>query len=507
MQPMTRRDLVRLLGLLPLASFQRPMSSPRREPRQGAHRRPNILILVFDAFSAQHTPLYGYRWSTTPHLSRFADRAVVFHSHYAAGSFTTPGTASLLTGTYPWSHRAVNLQGTVLDAFQDRSIFHLFGTEGYHRLAYSHNMVVSSLLNQFREEIDDYTVTRDLCLQDPYASQRLFASDFTPAVQAESLIRRRGDSSSSLVLYEIYRLWMSYRERRLNARYADRFPRGLPGQEDRVFLLEDAVDWTMRQLDAMPEPFLAYLHFLPPHDPYHARKDFVGRFPRGGAPAAKPSHPLSAGVTEEWLADASREYDEYIAYADAEFGRLLDFMEAAGILETTYVIVTSDHGELFERGIWGHITPVLFEPLIRIPLIISQPGRRVRRDVHASTSCVDILPTLLQVAGIPRPVWCEGELLPSVGDQEAAADRAVYCMDAKGSSRFGPLAKRTVTVIRNRHKLVHYLGYPEYDDVHELYDLNDDPQELRNIYSSRRGIASDLRALLSDKSVELQRRV
>jgi arylsulfatase A-like enzyme len=507
MQTMTRRDLLKLLGLLPLVSLPRPATHPRRFGRQGGGQRPNILILVFDAFSAHHAPLYGYRWPTTPNLSRFADRAIVFHSHYAAGSFTTPGTASLLTGTYPWSHRAVNLQGTVVDAFRDRNIFRLLGDEGYHRLAYSHNMVVSSLLNQFRANIDDYTVTKDLCLQDPYASQRLFAKDFTPAIQAESLIRRRGDSSSSLFLYEVYRLWISYRERRLNAQYGELFPRGLPGQEDRLFLLEDAVDWTMRQLGAMPEPFLAYLHFLPPHDPYHARKDFIGRFAGGRTPAQKPTHPLSAGVTEDWIANARREYDEYIAYADAEFGRLFDFMEVHGILDTTYVIVTSDHGELFERGIWGHITPVLFQSLIRIPLIISQPGQRGRRDVHASTSCVDILPTLLQIAGIPRPAWCEGELLPSVGDQEAAAERAVYCVDAKGSSRFGPLAKRTVSVIRGHHKLIHYLGYPEYHDVHEMYDLSDDPQELRNIYSSRQGIASDLKALLNDKLVELNRRV
>jgi len=507
MQTLTRRDLLKRLALLPLVSLRGPTTRQRPLARQGDRQLPNILILVFDAFSAHHVPLYGYRRQTTPNLSRFADRSIVFHSHYAAGSFTTPGTASLLTGTYPWSHRAVNLQSTVLDKFRDRSVFRLLGDEGYHRLVYSHNMVVSSLLEQFRPDIDDFALTKDLCLQDPYASQWMFGNDFTPAIHAESLIRRRGDTSSSLFLYEVYRIWMSYMERRLNAQHGE-FPRGLPALQDQVFLLEDAVDWTMRQLKTMPEPFLAYLHFLPPHDPYHARKDFVGRFADGWAPAPKPSHPLSAaGVTEEWLINARREYDEYIAYTDAEFGRLFDFMETSGILDTTYVIVTSDHGELFERGIWGHITPVLFEPLIRIPLIISKPGQGARRDVYTPTSCVDILPTLLQVAGIQRPEWCEGELLPSLGGQEAAADRVVYTVEAKGSSRFGPLAKRTVSLIRDRHKLIHYLGYADYDDVYEMYDLSDDPQELSNIYPSERGIASDLKALLNDKLVELNRQV
>jgi arylsulfatase A-like enzyme len=507
MQTLTRRDLLKLLALLPAVSLPGPATRQGPSARQGDRQLPNILILVFDAFSAHHVPLYGYRRATTPNLSRFAERAVVFHSHYAGGSFTTPGTASLLTGTYPWSHRAIHLQGTVLDEFRDRSVFRLLGDAGYYRLAYSHNIVASSLLDQFRADIDHFTLTQELCLQDPYVSQWMFGNDFTPAVQAESLIRRRGETSSSLFLYEIYRLWMSHLERRRYRRHRDLFPRGLPGIEDRVFLLEDAIDWTMRQLQALPQPFFAYLHFLPPHDPYHARKDCVGRFVDGWAPAPKPIHPLSAGVTEEFLINARREYDEHIAYADAELGRLFDFMQVEGILDTTYVIVTSDHGELFERGIWQHFTPVLFEPLIHVPLIIWRPGQRARRDVFAPTSCVDIVPTLLHVAGIQRPEWCEGELLPLSGDQEAAAGRAVYCLDAKGSSKFGPLTKRTVSLVRERYKIIHYLGHPKYDDVYEMYDLNDDPQELRNIYSSRKGIASDLKALLSQKLVALNRQV
>jgi arylsulfatase A-like enzyme len=507
MQTLTRRALLKLLALPPLVRLRGPMSHHRPLTQLGDRELPNILILVFDAFSAHHVPIYGYPRPTTPRLSEFADRATVFHSHYSAGSFTTSGTASLLTGTYPWSHRAVNLQSTVLDEFKDKSVFGLLGDRGYHRLAYSHNMVVSSLLNQFRADIDDLVLTKDLCLRDPYVSQWMFRNDFTPATHAEGFIRRRGDTSSSLFLYELYRLWTSYQERRLNRRHADEFPRGVPGLEDRVFLLEDAVNWTMRQLSAIPRPFLAYLHFLPPHEPYRARKEFVGRFADGWAPAPKPPHPLSDGVTEEFLINARREYDEYIADTDAEFGRLIDFLEETGILDTTYVVVTSDHGEMFERGIWQHITPVLFEPLIRIPLLVAVPGRAVRRDIHAHTSSVDLLPTLLQIAGMERPAWCEGEVLPIRDDHLVSdPDRAIYSIDAKESSRFGPLTKRTVSLIRGRYKLVHYLGYPAYDDIYEMYDLEDDPQELRNVYSSHSGTSSELKALLNKQSVKLNAR-
>ncbi len=62
---------------------------------------PNIIVLVFDAMSADNLSLYGYRRETSPNFERLAQRSNVYHSHYSAGSFTTSGTASLLTGLYP----------------------------------------------------------------------------------------------------------------------------------------------------------------------------------------------------------------------------------------------------------------------------------------------------------------------------------------------------------------------------------------------------------------------
>jgi arylsulfatase A-like enzyme len=119
---------------------------------------------------------------------------------------------------------------------------------------------------------------------------------------------------------------------------------------------------------------------------------------------------------------------------------------------------------------------------------------------------VDILPTLLHVAGIAKPDWCEGEVLPSIAKQKPSPERAVFCLEAKSSSRFSPLRKRAASVIRDRYKLVHYLGYDGYDDQYEMYDLNDDPEELNNIYPSRKSAASELQALLRERLVRADRR-
>ena len=191
-----------------------------------------------------------------PNLARFAERATVFHSHHAGGNFTTSGTASLLTGAYPWSHRAVNMQGTVENEFRHKTIFNLLGQKGYFRLGFSHNILAVSLLNEFRADLDHLEETRKLCLVDDYISERLFEKDYTPAIHAENLFSRGGDSySNSLFLYWLFRLWYRHERNDLHKLLA-RFPRGIPGSHNLVFLLEDAINWTMRQLHEMPRPLL-----------------------------------------------------------------------------------------------------------------------------------------------------------------------------------------------------------------------------------------------------------
>ena len=110
-------------------------------------------------------------------------------------------------------------------------------------------------------------------------------------------------------------------------------------------------------------------------------------------------HSLSLHAPVDELNQARREYDEYVANVDAEFGRLYDYLQDTGILDTSYLIVTSDHGQLFERGVNGHVTPLLSEAIIHVPLIISAPGQADRQDIYSPTSCVDVVPTLLKMTG------------------------------------------------------------------------------------------------------------
>ena len=111
------------------------------------------------------------------------------------------------------------------------------------------------------------------------------------------------------------------------------------------------MDWLITELPAMQQPYLGYFHVLPPHEPHNPRKEFIGIFQDDYAPIPKPRSPFSEGLTDDFLKKSRMEYDENLAYADSEFGRLYDAMLQQGTLDNTVVIVTADHGEMFERGI------------------------------------------------------------------------------------------------------------------------------------------------------------
>ena len=160
----------------------------------------------------------------------------------------------------------------------------------------------------------------------------------------------------------------------------------------------------------------------------------------------------------------------------------MDVFEKVGILDNSYIIITSDHGEIFERGEFAHGTYLLYDPVIHIPLLISSPGQKERLDVTGPTSSTDVLPTLLSIAGKEIPGGLERRILPGFGGQEDP-QRSLFAIEAKENSAFEPITKATITLMKEGKKLIYYTGYPEYPDTFELYDLVEDIEETRDLIS------------------------
>ena len=511
---LSRRDFLKIIGMVPLLKIAGDaITLNDRLPISQDRNTPNVLIIVFDALSATNMSLHGYPRQTTPNISKFAEISTVYNRHYSGGNFTSPGTASILTGTYPWSHRAFNLYGTVAKTFEDQSIFHSFPGETYTRMAFTHNDLTSMLLYQFAKDIDVFKKTKELCVFNEYlVAEGVFNNDHNAAFLGEWMITRgqRGQDlrlPSSLFLSIIQHIWRNKERQDASAKYKRLFPRGLPSTNagPYVYLLEDAIDWVQSEIGNSNKPFLGYFHFLPPHEPYNTRREFVNIFKDNWVPVKKPPHIFSEGYSEKVLNTKRQDYDEYVAYVDAEFGRLVDFIKKQGLLENTYVIFTSDHGEMFERGILEHITPTLFEPIIHVPLIIHQPGQVSRVDIQTPTSCVDLLPTINHVINQPAPHASEGVVLPAFTEEPVQIERSVFAVETKSNPKNAPLRSGTVAMIKDRYKLIHYLDYKDVDKQYELYDLINDPEELSNLYSSQRSLGQDLQDELQAKIQEVNR--
>lgn len=211
---------------------------------------------------------------------------------------------------------------------------------------------------------------------------------------------------------------------------------------DRVTTLTG--DWITAR-GASHAPWFVWMHLFDPHAPYQA-----------------PIHRGGSG------------YDDEVAYADQQLGRLFDRLRAAGELDRTLVVLLADHGE--SLGEHGEMTHGLFayDATLRIPLIIAGPG--VQAQVAAApASQIDLVPTILELLGISLPYALDGHtLLPAIrGEGGSSAPLYIEALDANVTRNWAPLTG----IVVNGWK---YIDLPEA----ELYDLAHDPGEQHNVIAA-----------------------
>ncbi|MFY9822191.1 MAG: sulfatase, partial [Thermoanaerobaculia bacterium] len=321
----------------------------------GEHR-PNIVLVSLDTVRADHLSLYGYRRQTTPRLSAWAGRwATVFETTVASAPWTLPSHTAMLSGIDA-VHHGVNRHGPIpasLPFLPQR-----LRDAGYATFATTAGVLLTPQLG-FARGFDDFRV--------------------------------RGKMES---LPE----W--------NAELGDG--------------IADALRWLQGHRD---ERFFLFFHTFEAHSPYQPRepyfRDFGGdeKALNAGEPvwmeengfedAVRPRYLLfhpptyAAGVTypKRVLKPQDRElattlYDSGLAYIDQQLSALLSYLEAAGLLDDTIVVVTSDHGEsLYEHGLVSHSS--LYDQDLKVPLIVAAPLAAARgRRVSAQVRSVDIAPTL-----------------------------------------------------------------------------------------------------------------
>lgn len=442
-----------VLGPPPVA-----LSPPAAVPEHLADR-PNIILVIVDTLRPDYVSAYGHEGNITPNLDLLADWGTRYENLIAQSSWTKPSIATILTGLYPSTHRAIGKPDVLPHGVE--TLAETMRAAGYRTGGIVTNINLSPLF-QFDQGFDDY--------------RYLGPVHYLGA----------GETSSRLLAYLLIRL---IRERFLSGMmYFRHF------YQDAGVVNETVFDWLSRQAGGR---FFLVIHYMEPHDPYFEH-------PYNGVGIARVRDPDPDAA----MAGRMRElYEGEIAYWDEHFGRLLAFLRERGLYDETLIAVTADHGEEFhEHGGWWHGT-TLYEEVVRLPLIVKWPrsgpwprapyappvedteesdtgpnvGRRIEparawpRVVAPIVRTIDIAPTILQAAGVPVPAAVQGlSLLTDPAARPKSDGWAFAEENFEGNVLYMTRTPGAKWITANP-------GNPRGLAERELYDLEADGAETENL--------------------------
>ena len=432
-----------------------------------ADQRPNILLIVLDTLRADRMSCYGYRRDTTPFLKRFSENARLYRDVVSTAPWTLPSHASIFTGLYPSAHgatwKSLHLSNELV------TMAEFFASKGYETAGFCNNPIVS----------EDLGMTQGF---ETYL-EMWHEGVFNPAL--------------------FYRMsWMALR---------------ILGKNDHGALRTNrwVMDW-FRHFHDPGRPYFAFVNLMECHLWFDAPDGFHEQYLRDNHSRRVENISMDDVISllmkditlseEEWR-DFGDIYDGDLHYLDGILEKLFDFLEENTDMENTIVIITSDHGEhLGEHLLIDHQLS-LYEPLLRVPLIIRMPNHLPPLpDVQESVQTVDIFPTLLDASGFEETASrmnLQGNSLTRNGDgghdcliaeYEIPEERiAGWLAENPGAEEIEKLNRRLKSIQVGSMK---YIWSSKGDS--ELYDLASDPGELENLGSERPVEASALNKRLTE---------
>lgn len=421
------------------------------------NRHPNLLLILTDEQPVQTVGAYGHGLAETPNLDRLSQEGILFNRAYTSSPVCTPARAGLFTGIYPHNTGA---WANHLALGQDvKTIGHYFRAQGY-RTVYIGKWHLDGL---------DYFgsgVCPDEFEDEYWYDGRRHLGYLGP--QRANLWRSQSlDSVDALVRHEVDRAFT------WGGQITDRALE---------FLTEAAND---------SRPWVLILCYDEPHHPWTCPAEFLERYQDAELPIPKTFDTEFEGkpqVQREWsewfgLDEQSLAYNQRMtlaatAFVDSEIGQVLD---AADGLENTYLLFTSDHGNQLgaHRLMWKG--PWMYEESIRVPLIVRGPDVPRAHIENQIVSQIDVLPTLMELCGIPVPPIMDGQSFVGMiqegatqakGLSQAIVEFGRFQLDRDDFGAFYPIR----CIVEDRYKLVINLF-----DQDEFYDLERDPLEQVNL--------------------------
>ncbi|MGH2535875.1 MAG: sulfatase [Candidatus Promineifilaceae bacterium] len=401
--------------------------------------KPNVLLLTVDTLRADMLGCYGHSRPTTPHIDRLAAKGVRFEYAISGGSWTQAAFPTILTSSH------ASMYGGCLGplAPERPAPIESLAAHGYETAAFT----TSPLLGR------------------AYGYQRGFDRhlELTPAGREPLLRRLRG--GQNLLRHDI------------THRLAALFGRRL--RPARLYVPAEEVSAQVgRWLETAKAPFFGWAHYMDVHWPYHQEEALSSPANIGQAwRDLGRLYRVNRGQISLDSAERQRLiglYEQAVGYTDAQIGRLIERLDALGLRANTVIILLADHGEEFlERKHWGHFETNLHDEIVRVPLLITGPGVAQGQVVTRQVSTLDIMPTILELCGVPARGRLEGTSLAPLWSQGSG----VYAVDEAISERW----RHEQHLIAIRTPAYKYIWDSRRPEQPRLYDLAADPGERRDV--------------------------
>ena len=461
-------------------------------PGQVNMDQPNIIFVITDQQRYDTINALGFPYVDTPHMDRMVREGVTFTNCYVTAPSCASSRASLFTGYYPHTTGILKNADTWRHSWVE-----LMAEAGYHcvNVGKMHTWPYNAPAG-FHER---YVVEN----KDRYLEGRYFFDEWDKGLAARGLIKQQR---------ELYREREDYRDS-LGA-----FTWDLPEETHSDFFVGNFATWWLKH-KPVDKPLFLQVGFPGPHPPYDPVQRHLDPYLERDIPLQEvrdddlESQPPPFKIMRQHNVDVDhdsvvhdlnpsqekrlrqrRYYLANVTMIDEKLGELMDTLEAQGLLENSVVIFTSDHGDCLTDH--GHSQKwTMYDAIVRVPLMVWSPGRfKEGTQVDGLMQSMDMGAAILEMAGLELPATFEAEsVLPALEGKDWAGRKHVFAEQVKdGIYTDGPF----MTMVRSQDwKLVHFLD-AEYG---QLFDLRNDPEEMRNLWndpdseSAKRRLLDELR--------------
>lgn len=477
---------------------------PQHTQAQTEQKPMNILYIMSDDHSYQTISAYDQRYTKTPNIDRLANEGVLFENSFVANSISGPSRACLLTGKHSHKNGFTN-NSTSFDGAQ-QTFPKLLQQEGYQTAIvgkwhlhsdptgfdywnilpgqgeYYNPMFID---NGVRKKIDGYAtnITTDIAL-DWLENGRDKDKPFCMLLHHKAPHRSWMPDTCDLGLFDNveFPLPENFFDNYEGRRAAKEQEMSIIDDMDIIYDLkmadvENEIHSNNKGLEAMGRDM--YLKTDKPGRMNEAQKKAWDRYYQPLIKEFKDQKLQGKELANWKFQRYMKDYLSVIHSVDRNIGRVLDYLEQAGLLENTIVVYTSDQG--FYMGEHGWFDKrFMYQESYRTPLLIRYPGGK-HRVINQMVQNIDHASTFLELAGatIPNDLQGESYLTLLKGENPSKWRKSLYYHFYEYPAEHA--VKRHYGISTDRYKLIHF-----YDDIDEweLYDLKKDPQEMNNLYTN-----------------------